>query len=845
MKITYIALFRFIPFLHSNTELLELNITSDVQNIIGTNGSGKTSLLWELNPRPATRSDFGEGGYKHIQLIHNSIEYRLESNFANSSKAHSFVRDGEELNSSGTSSIQEELVRRELGYTPQVHSLCYGEQRLSSIRMGLRETYLLTIHPCQMKMLLDLHKNAERRLRGFRDNMSLLLERRTALSTQMIEPTLRDTLQVENDKLTHELAAIIGSIHKLSNQKRNVLNTLSNSSAISQIRSIQEHRSAQQRYPLYSSIIRNQSHEDHRTLIASEISSCKTRLLGITQQIQSLTVEIDKYEQYIRHSDAQGAIDVIEAALETLKIDIAALQNDVVEYPFDTFYLDDIPSHVSHLADLIAPFIEYKATIPAMRDVQRIQLKYDQDIQHLSSCERDESGLLNRISGIETRLKERILETIPNTCHSCVLFQQYSSTVKQLQTEYDGVDTDLNRIKLRKSRLLQLVNGRRDRLTAFSHIVPQLQRLEQYLNEHRYLFIPLKHLDLLTTLRQNPSTLLVRIQSHYERSKNHYLRLKKQTELDRRTADYERLKTPSEFGRQFLETMVVEKHTELEVLRKTYQINCNLLSEKEASLALFTEYTQEINQLQQEQHAFDQQETVAILKFDRDLCDSYLAALEVCKVKTVTRLAEIDRILREQDGLLAARQEIISNITTITAQQKEYTEIERALSPSNGIPYRYMVQFINDLIGIANSFISEVFSYSFEFVPMVAGDPLNYRFKMRVGDIPVPDISECSDAQKDVADLAFRLAQIIQLKQTDYAIYLDEPDKPFDHYHKQKLLDLFKTLVTDNVTPQLFMINHNEMSYSGILGSEILVLSESNIVLPQLYNEHANIVRYT
>ena len=184
MRITGLSLKRFNPFVFNNIELLELDITSDVQNVIGSNGAGKSSLLRELNPKPATRTDFGTDGYKHIRLIHENMEYVLKSDFSAADKPHSFMREGEELNPSGTTQMQEELVRKELGYTPQVHAICYGEQSLSAIRVGLRETYLLTIHPCQMKLPLDKHTSIEKRIRGFRSNLSMLYERRTALGSR-------------------------------------------------------------------------------------------------------------------------------------------------------------------------------------------------------------------------------------------------------------------------------------------------------------------------------------------------------------------------------------------------------------------------------------------------------------------------------------------------------------------------------------------------------------------------------------------------------------------------------------------------------------------------------------
>jgi hypothetical protein len=844
MRITSLDLYRYLPFVFNDVELLELDFTSDVQNIIGSNGAGKSSLLRVLNPRAAVRGDFGEGGYKHMSLTHRGIEYRLESNFSNTSKPHSFLRGDEELNTSGTGAVQEELVRRELGYTPQVHALCYGEQRLSSIRVGLRETHLLTIHPCQMKLLLDKHKIVEKKLRGFSNNLSLLHERRAAVATQLIEPAIRDQLQCENETLTHELAATIGAIHKLNHQKRQIVNTLNAQPALPQVREMTDHKRAQRRYPLFTHISRDQSLEELRTLASGELSSLRTQLDSSTQHIRALTLEIDKYEQHLRQSDAQGAIDEMEAMLQTLQHDIDLLRADVLERPFDVFSLPELPNHISKLADLLAPFLDYRGMIPSMREVGLMQTKYEINTRRLSTSVYEEAVLVDRVHAIETRLRDRVLDAIPEKCHDCVLFQQYNVSVQGLQAEYNQVDRELQRQRLRKHRLDRLVQGRDARLTDYRQIVPAMQKLQAYLNEYRFLLIPLHDLDMLTTMRENPSLLLIRLQTHYERSRNHHLRLKKQEELARRSADYERLKTPSEFGRQFLETMVVDKQHELTNLRHTYRNLMSQLADKEAFLALLSDYAHELQRLGQEQQALDQKETMALLSHDSDICTLYLTTLEAHKVKTVTRLAEIDRLVREQDGLTAALHEIQTTIVNIEILQREHQEIERGLSPSEGIPYRYMVSFINDLIAVANQFIAQVFSYPFEFIPLVPGDPLTYKFRMLVGDVKRPDISECSEAQMDFADFAWRLAQIIHLKHNEYGIYLDEIDRAYDHYHKHQLLDLLKILVPTGVVQQLFMINHNATTYTGVIGAETLVLNDTNIILPQDYNTHARLVRY-
>lgn len=844
MQIKFLALKRFVPFVFNNVELLELSNMGDVQNIIGTNGSGKSSLLRELNPRPAVRSDFRADGYKHIDLTHNGSEYLLKSEFINVSAPHSFLKDGEELNPSGTTPVQEELVRRELGYTPQVHAISYGEQRLSSIRIGLRESYLLTIHPCRMKLLLDKHTTIEKKIRSYKNNLSMLQERRTALSSQLIDETLRQTMKSESETLTHEIAIIVEFLHKLTNQRQNIITTLNTYPTTYTTRSKHQRLLARRRYPAFQKISREKSVDELRNVFVGMISSLKTEKESVTRHIQTLTQEINKYEQHIRQSDSQGAVDHLEMVCKTIRTDIDILIKDTVDQPFDTYCLNEIPDHIRRLTDIVAAFIDYGERIPSSQEVSLLEEKLSKTQRSLMIYEQQRDERKRILHRLETSLREKLLDGIPSGCHNCVLFVQYSETTSRLQIEYKQVDDELTKINLRIARLTKISEGRQKRLLQYNQIFPQLKKLSDYLNEYRYLLIPFKDLDLLTILRQNPSLLLVKLQRHYEKSQNYYLLKKKQEELIKSTADCERLKKPSEFSRLFLEEMIIEKRDELSILQDRYTKLYRDTVSKEMFLSDLLEYKTELETLLNEKRVFEQQLEYETLKFDRNACDYYIAAFEKAKTYTITRLSEIDRVLREQDTILARHQEITDNITDIETQLQNHLRVEKALSPTTGIPYRYMVQFINDLCHDANTFINEVFGYPFEFIPLAPGDPLDYKFKMKVGDTPVPDISLCSDAQKDMADLAFRLAQIVHLRQSGYGIYLDEYGKTFDHYHRQKLLSLFKSLRDDGVVSQLFMIDHNVLMYGGLQDTDILVLNENNIILPNTYNTHAKIEYY-
>ena len=61
------------------------------QLIIGTNGSGKSSVMAELTPLPPFGGSFLKTGSKVIRLSHRGGEYTLSSDFSNGSKPHSFI----------------------------------------------------------------------------------------------------------------------------------------------------------------------------------------------------------------------------------------------------------------------------------------------------------------------------------------------------------------------------------------------------------------------------------------------------------------------------------------------------------------------------------------------------------------------------------------------------------------------------------------------------------------------------------------------------------------------------------------------------------------------------------
>ena len=102
MKITKLILQDYNRMKSNNYSKIEYTPSDNVQIILGTNGYGKSSLLYELSPLPADlNKHYGDNGYKEIHISHNNMEYVCISD--KSKGKHSFkINDGEEMNGGGS-----------------------------------------------------------------------------------------------------------------------------------------------------------------------------------------------------------------------------------------------------------------------------------------------------------------------------------------------------------------------------------------------------------------------------------------------------------------------------------------------------------------------------------------------------------------------------------------------------------------------------------------------------------------------------------------------------------------------------------------------------------------------
>ena len=125
---------------------IEFTPENKIQLILGSNGSGKSSLLKELSPLPANHIEFSKDGYKIIEILHNNSHYLLKSIFSSSGNKFYFIKNNEELNPGHTSSVYKELVKKEFNITQETHDLMTGYDKFHSMSVSERRNWFTKIY---------------------------------------------------------------------------------------------------------------------------------------------------------------------------------------------------------------------------------------------------------------------------------------------------------------------------------------------------------------------------------------------------------------------------------------------------------------------------------------------------------------------------------------------------------------------------------------------------------------------------------------------------------------------------------------------------------------------------
>lgn len=822
MQLKRLVIDGYLRLMLSGIQHLEWTPEASYQIILGTNGSGKSSLMAEISPWPSQPSDFAKGGYTIKEYVHEDSTYVLTSTYG-STTSHSFMKDGVALNEGGTGAIQKELVLRHFRYDRELHDLLTGRTRFSEMSQSERRKWITRMSQADYTFALSLHDRLSKSCNDMRGYLKLTRQRlhdeATALSkmdeAEGIEERVK-TLQQELSDLLYNRAPAQQSSFKATEQLR--------------LAKDQVDLSGQQL--LKTAQLIDLKRKDRSLSLLDE------RVAGLTQEIHSSESVLDRLKHEFSEletvlapsqqldSSAFKNIEEMRYAAATLRSTEKTERESVRRFPA-LLSADDPTAILNASEEIIPQAIQLFSSLPDNSD-----RKFSRE--NLEKTNAYKRSAIDRIAHDEAAIRvidqrcHAIEHARSETCPQCAFVWTPGFTKDELPgllTKREAFSTEIaqcnERIK-EADKWLEEMDSYMALYRQFRGMVQQYPRLAplwDYIQANRYdTDHPSDRQDVFVDWTRE-----VRAIYHAFDYAEEATRIEKMIEaalLGEQGALRQRVEA--------LEKEINERTRQLSELR------ANLKSES-IQRELFRKLEESTNNWQ-----------CAI----GNLESSYQAALEAsaneCIERDITRvqgqLGALQNTLHAKEVLVGVIEELKKTVAKAEIDYEALSLLAQELSPKEGLIAEQLSGFIRCLTAQLNSILSSVWTYELEVLPcgMENGD-LNYLFPLQVGSAgkPSKDVSEGSQSMKDMVDFAYAQTAMLYLDLKDYPLFVDELGASFDESHRPAINQFVSRLMESQRYSQVFMISHYVAGWGSFNDAEYLVLDSRNITVPSQHNTHA------
>src|ERR1035437_1914189 len=166
--------------------------TTIAQMILGTNASGKSSIMKELGPLPPNKDEYTHDGFKIFTAIaSDGHTYILKTTFSPSTR-HSMIRIMDhtqvELNPSGTAAIQRTLIYQVFKITPAIHELLTGTINFHSMSTAERRTWFTLLTDKDYTYVTGVYRKLKDTHRDIQGGIKLMSSRLVAEEAKLLTP---------------------------------------------------------------------------------------------------------------------------------------------------------------------------------------------------------------------------------------------------------------------------------------------------------------------------------------------------------------------------------------------------------------------------------------------------------------------------------------------------------------------------------------------------------------------------------------------------------------------------------------------------------------------------------
>lgn len=797
----------------NNINYFEYTPTSPYQIILGTNGSGKSSVLGELNPMPAEAKDFVKDGYKEIKITHRGSEYILISTFKSGNK-HQFLKDGEELNPGGTLTVQREIVRREFGIYADLQDLLLGRDRFTSMSPSRRREWVTLLSSVDYSYAMGVYDKLKSH---GRDNQGALKH---------------DSL-----RLTQETKALsgLGDLSELKEKNikwREELNAL----LLSRPSKTKDLSSLYADFDRLSTALENEG----RMLLDSIPRNPQgfTSFDHVQEYLNSVSQEISSVKSLLEHYGSEyKEFEEITVALEGEVLDIDALESKyklfqatIAQKEADLKYirqLDDPESVLIDLESALPSLVELFGSLPDNSERVFSKSRIEEARSAHNTLSYDAGKFINRVAIIDQKL-QHMAEARDQECPKCgyiwkpgyseIEEKKYIAIKTECETNLKRIDTDTKRIET----YLEEASEYSRRFLQFKQLTQSYPRLkplwDDILEHERHLKSPKIHIPFLYQFKEDVGVL--KEISVLKKDSEHLLELLEKDKLKR-----------GEGSTRFEERLARLKDAIQAATEELKSLQANYTAAK---------LYQSKAKVWHDKYGYSENQLTRFIETYKDTLEAERAQeIDGAVHRHQTQMAVAESKITQQTTLQGIVADLEKSHTKLSQDQEAYKAILKALSPTEGLIADQLNGFINCITAQLNSVIASVWTYDMRVLPCgnESGE-LDYKFPMDIQTNTVADVGLGSTAQQEIIDFAFKITVMLYLNLQEFPLYLDELGATFDEQHRTNVMQFVKRLVDTGYSRQAFIISHYATGHGSFTNADVLVMDPRNVAVPTEYNTH-------
>ena len=779
---------------------IQIRPTKKVQMILGTNGSGKSSLLsLGYSPLPPEPEYMSSNGRWKVILTHLGDRYELSASYKKG-KGHnySFILNDKELNESHNVTTQLALTEEKLHYNRDLHAILTEEVEFTRLSPLQRRDLISKFSASDLTLAFKEYNRFKKGQSNAQSIVSFLEKRLVDVKSKLLDDKTYTLLKEKVSKLNDDLASLMvipkpTDILTLGDMETKLQKLLSEMDTYLMLP-----------YP---------SQLDYNF----EIESTKTRITILQERIRVVFEELNLVDTKINQIKSLFKLDP----------DVLRSELNEVSTELSTLYLPkDIGVPMELLVEADVPIFEIKKIVSQLPDC-------DFDKERYLSIQTDLNASTLALSKAQITL-DGIIE------HLKWVESIHSVDCPHCKTKFKpGVDlADVNLQHERKAKGTAYISDLTTKITSLQDNYDRLHGgvvaistfekiRDKYISSHPglFMFIDLNggkglnksigqrlidyqecvrnkiHRDHLLVVIENLKTSIGTYEqesSVYEETLSRYTRL---------SEDYNSLYSELLTAKTSLAKLLVDQEACQRFIKMQPLIECLIKEYTDSSARYINTEIMEV------------------------------ASSDIRDIRVELGALEADLLANEMH--LNMFDDLTKQLAEMSLEEEAYATLTDLMNPKTGIIAEQIGLQLGRLVQRVNLILKQVWGYDFYIeVGRKDDSDLDYKFPMVVEGKVRKDISLGSTSMLRIINRAFVEALYYNKGCQGLPLFLDEPERGFDEVHSRNIVPYIRDLIDSNRFGQIVLISHSQDNKQAYPDSEVLILDERNIEYKYRHNEH-------